>query len=99
MVQSPRSKFMNNKGQAWGYAIMISITLLVLAMALAPAIKSFTDDTMNQTVGDRAGLDCNNDSISNYNKATCVITDFSQAYFIGGIILIALALITAKIVF
>ncbi len=90
---------MNNKGQVWGYAIMLSLTLLVLALALAPAVKNFADDAMNETVGDRIGLDCDNASISNFDKGTCVITDFSQAYFIGGILLIALAVITAKIVF
>lgn len=45
------------------------------------------------------GLDCNNSSISNFNKATCTITDFSMAYFFGGLILIGGALIIAKIIF
>ena len=89
---------MNNKG-IWGYAIMLSMTLLVLVLALAPAVKTFTDDAMSNSTSDSIGLNCTDDAQSNFVKGTCVITDFSQAYFIGGLILIALAIITARIIF
>jgi hypothetical protein len=48
---------------------------------------------------EKIGLDCNNDSISNFDKATCVITDFSLVYFFGALILIGGAVIIAKIAF
>jgi len=88
-----------NQGQIFGYAIMLSMVLLVLALALAPSVKKFADDAMNDTVGDRIGLDCNNESISNWDKGSCVLVDWSQAYFIVGILLIALAVLTARILF
>ena len=88
----------NNKGQIWGYAVMLSMVLLVLALALAPSIRTSANDAMNDTVGDRIGLNCSSELISNWDKGTCVILDFSQAYFIIGIILIALAVLTARII-
>ena len=90
---------MNSRGQIWGYAVMLSMVLLVLALALAPAVATFASEAMNTTTDSRIGLDCNNESINNFAKGSCTILDFSQAYFIGGIILIALAVLTARIVF
>jgi len=91
---------MNNKGQAtWGYTLMLGIMLFVLAMALAPAGQSFVNDAMNSSTSDFIGLDCGNESISNFQKGTCVITDFSTAYFFGGLILLALGVIGAKLIF
>ena len=90
---------MNNHGQIFGYAIMLSLVLLVLGLALASPIKEFADDAMNSTSGDNIGLDCNNESISNWDKGSCTILDWSQAYFIVGILLIALAVLTARILF
>ena len=88
-----------NKGQIFGYAIMLSMVLLVLALALAPAVVSFTNTAMNETSGDTIGLDCDNESISNWDKGSCVLVDWSQAYFIVGVIFIALAVLTARILF
>jgi len=90
---------MNCRGQIWGYAVMLSMVLLVLALALAPAIKSFADSAMNETTENNIGLDCNNESISNYDRGTCTILDWSQSYFIVGVIFIALAVLTARILF
>jgi len=90
---------MNKKGQVWGYSIMLGIVLFILAMALAPAGNAFVKDAMNASTADFIGLDCDNASISNFAKGTCVITDFSQAYFFGGLILIGLSVIGAKIAF
>jgi len=88
---------MNKKGQVWAYAMMLSLTIVVLALALAPAGQSVIDDTLNATVGDTLGLDCANVNISNFQKGTCVIADFSSAYFFGGLIFIGLAVLTARI--
>ena len=89
----------NKRGQVWGYSIMLSLTVIILALALAPAGKSFIDSAMNVTVGDSIGLDCSNPAISNFDKGTCVITDFSLVYFFGGLILIGGGIMTAKLIF
>lgn len=45
------------------------------------------------------GMDCTNSSISNFDKATCVITDLSPFYLIGSLIFIGGAVITARLLF
>lgn len=90
---------MNQKGQIWGYSLMLGLVIIVLALALAPAGRDFVSSAMNQTVGDTLGLDCTNESISNFDKGACVVTDFSQAYFFGGLILIGGAIVVSRIVF
>lgn len=87
------------KGQVWAYGFMLGIVIIILALALAPIGKQFIDDAMNVTVGDAIGLDCGNASISNFDKGTCVIVDFSLPYFFGALILIGGAVILAKIAF
>ena len=90
---------MNKKGSTVIYGLMISIVIIILALALSSVGKEFVDSAMNVTTGDAIGLDCSNDSISNFDKGTCVITDFSLFYFFGGLIIIAMAIATARIVF
>lgn len=89
----------NKVGQVWAYSLMLGIVVIVLALALAPAGKQFIDNAMNQSTSDFIGLDCSNNSISNFDKATCRITDFSLPYFFGGLILIGAGIITARIYF
>jgi len=88
---------MNKKGQMVFYTLMLGIVILVLALALAPAGKTFVDDAMNSSTGDFIGLDCSNESISNFGKGACIVTDFSLFYFFGGIIIIGLGVIGANI--
>lgn len=108
---------MNNKAQTTTiYGMMLGITIIILALALAPAVGSFTNGAMNATwsenhtyedsngniaYGDitHNGLDCNNESISNFDKATCVATDMSMFYFLGVIIFIGGAFFTIKLIF
>lgn len=90
---------MKSKGQVAFYAIMLSMVLIVLVLALAPAGKQFIDDAMNASTSDFIGLDCSNTSISTFTHATCIITDFSLAYFFGGLLLIALGILGARIYF
>jgi hypothetical protein len=87
----------NKKGQVWGYSIMLAMVVIILGLALAPAGKAVIDDAQNASTSDFIGLDCNNDSINNFQKGACVVTDFSMFYFFGGIILIGIALIGARI--
>lgn len=91
---------MNKKGQVgiWAYALMLGITVIIIALALAPSLQDVGSEVMNNTVGDTLGLDCNNDTISNFQKGTCVITDFSMFYFFSGLVLIGGSIIIAKIV-
>ena len=91
---------MNNKrASVMIYSVMLALVVIILTMALAPVGKSFIDSAMNETVGDTVGLDCSNSSISNFDKATCVVTDFSLFYFFGGLIFIAGLVITGRIIF
>lgn len=90
---------MNEKGSITIYGIMLALVIIILALALAPAVSYFTGDAMNATSGDDYGLDCNNATISNFNKATCTATDLTLFYFIGGLILIGGAILGARIIF
>ena len=90
---------MDKKGSVAIYGIMLSLVVIILALALAPVGKFFIGSAMNKTTGDVTGLDCGNESINSFNKATCVVTDFSLFYFFGGLIFIAGVIVTGRIVF
>ena len=90
---------MNNKGQIMIYGVMVALCIIILALALAPAVVESTEGARNATVGDQTGLDCNNASISNFDKAACISTDSTSWYFIGALIFIGGGLVTAKLVF
>ena len=88
----------NKKGQVMFYGLMLGITILVLALALAPSVGQFTDTAMNDSVGDTIGLNCTG-TTSDFVKATCVVTDLSLFYFIGILIFMAGVIVTAKYFF
>lgn len=88
---------MNRKAQVQIYAFMIAATILVLVLALAPSVKEATDNARNQTVGDLIGMDCDNSSISDFQKAGCLASDLNMFYFIGSLIFIIGAVVTAGI--
>lgn len=90
---------MNRKGSVAIYGIMLSLVIIILALSLAPAGKQVIGDAMNSSTADFIGMDCNNESISNFTKASCIIVDFSLFYFFGGLIGIAGLVVTSKIVF
>lgn len=89
---------MNNRGQFSFVALMLGIVIIVLALAFAPSLKYFTESAMNGTTTTAVGLDCANASISDFNKGTCVLVDFSLPYFIIGLIGVAFLVIAAKVV-
>ena len=89
----------NKKGQTVFYGIMLGLVIIITALALAPAVSEFTGNARNATVGDTLGMDCSNASISNFQKAACYTTDLTLFYFIGSLILIGGAVITARIIF
>ena len=81
------------------YGIMLGLTIIILALALAPTGKFFIGSAMNVTTGDAIGMDCGNESISSFTKAACTVTDFSLFYFFGGLIFLAGTIIVGRIVF
>ncbi len=90
---------MEKKGQVFFFTLMLGITFIVLALALAGPTRSFIDSyRANITDEGQPGLDCQNDSISNFDKGACIVTDLSIFHFIGGLIFLAGAVITARAV-
>lgn len=88
---------MNKSGSMRIYGLMLGVTIIILALALAPAGQEFIESAMNSSSTDHVGLDCNNSTISNFDKATCAVTDYSLFYFFGGLIFIGGAVVTARI--
>jgi cellobiose-specific phosphotransferase system component IIC len=88
----------NKKGSIMFYALMLGIAIFVLALALAPAIRDFTYSAMNETVNDTVGMNCST-TTDNFIKVTCIVTDLSLFYFVGALILISGAVVTAKFLF
>jgi len=85
----------NSKASVTIYGIMLALTIIVLALALAPVIKQSTDSARNNVTG----MDCDNSSISDFQKAGCLATDLNLFYFIGGVLFLAGAIISARIIF
>lgn len=87
---------LDSKGQVALFAIMISVVIILLALAFAPAVKVFVDDARNSTSDTQLGLDCSNTSISDYDKAACVAVDSYNWYFFGFLIAGAGAVIITR---
>lgn len=88
---------MTNKGQAgilYIYGIMVGLVVLLLAFYLAPALSESTNEAMSES-----NLNCSSTDLSDVNKITCYATDLTLTYFIGFLILVALAIIGGKIIF
>ena len=83
----------NKKGQAALVGVMIGIFVFMLAMVFINPIKAVIDTTRATDQ-----LDCNNASISDGNKMTCLIVDLIMPYFIAVVIAIAGAWIGAKFI-
>lgn len=90
---------MNNKGQVIIISFMIGLTVAILALALAPALQSQITDARNVSTDSSIGLDCDNESISNFDKAACVVTDITLPYFIGFLLLLAGAVVLGRVIF
>lgn len=90
---------MNDKGSiTLLYTLMIAVAVIILAMGLAPAVKSFVDNSRNTTTDTQVGLDCSNTSISDFDQATCVSVDLTTPFFLGGLIALAIAILAARLV-
>lgn len=80
---------MNKQGASVAIAFMLAVTLIILAIGSAPTINQVVNETMYEN-----RLDCENASISDFDKGACVTTDTGQFLFIGGLIVLALAMIS-----
>jgi uncharacterized protein (UPF0333 family) len=91
---------MNNRGNVTiFYGLMLALVIIILALALASPVLESTEGARNASSGDTIGMDCSNESISNFDKAACIVTDLSLFYFIGTLIFIGGAVFLAKIIF
>lgn len=88
---------MKSKGQVAIFVLMIFIVVIIMALALAPALKGIIDEARAPSSNIQIGLDCSNDSISDFDKANCVAVDLYQPYFIGFLIAMGGAIIGARI--
>lgn len=85
---------MNKKGITFFYTLCLGVTIIVLGMALAQPVKQFVDESRDAT-----HMNCANTTITKWDEATCVGLDLLKPLGIGGIILIGVAVISAKIIF
>lgn len=93
----------NKRGSVIIFSMMIAIVVIILGLALSPAISEITTIARNNVTVENGinitGMDCNNESIDNFVKAACVSTDISLFYFISAVLLIGFAVIGAKVAF
>ena len=89
---------MNPRGQVVFFGLMLGVCIIVLALGIIPVLKSFTDEARAASTDSSVGLDCSNESISDYQKSQCTMTDLTLPYFFLGLIGIALLVIGAKAV-
>lgn len=87
---------LNRKGQVVFYALMLGIVIVIVALALVPVVNQFTNSAMNSTSDTQVGLDCSNQSITDYQKSQCVLVDATTPYFFFGLLGIALLVMFAK---
>jgi len=89
---------MDKSGQTIFFTFMLALTVIVVALALAFPVKEAVDNATNYTNSSTvSNLDCNNSSISNFDKGACIVTDMSMFYFIGGLIFLAGTILAAKV--
>jgi hypothetical protein len=84
---------MNNKGQVFLVGLMLGIVGFMCAMVFINPLTDVIDEA--RAVGQ---LDCTNSSISDGKKATCLLVDITLPAFIGVVIGLAGAYVTAKFV-
>ncbi len=61
--------------------------------------QSQITDARNVSTDSSVGLDCDNSSISNFDKAACVASDITLPYFIGFLLFFAGAIVVGRIIF
>ncbi len=90
---------MNKKGGLVRiYGLMLAITIIILIVALAPAIKEGVDIARNESSENSIGMNCST-TTSNFVKAGCIATDLNLFWFVGAVILIGGGIVLARIIF
>ena len=82
----------NKKGSSLFVMLMLGVLLLILGLALAPALSSTVDESMST-----AQLNCSDASINNQQKAECTSIDMQRFLFVGTIFGLAGLLLSAGI--
>lgn len=82
---------MNNKGQVLLYSLMVATLMIVLILSLAGPVKTFIESSKNQT-------ECENSTISDYDKAACYTYDIIFLLFVGLGIILAIIIIGSKLI-
>ncbi len=75
---------MNSKGQMLIFGFMVMMAIIVLTMGIAPAGQDILNRTMHSS-----NMDCDNDSISSFDKTACVAVDMGMFYFLIGVLALA----------
>ena len=82
---------MNKQGQMVFFGFMIMFAIILIAFGTAPMVKEIVDDSRNAT-----SMDCDNESITDTVKVTCIVTDMSMFYFIAGLIALGIAVFVSR---
>ena len=82
---------MNKSGQKTIVFLMISVFVIILALAFSTPLKDQVSSTMNSS-----SLNCTNPDITTTHKATCTTIDFGFFYFISIVIAVSLAIVAGK---
>lgn len=83
----------NKRGQTLGMAIIISIVVFIIGFM----VLNFIRPEVQRTV-DVDHLDCDNSSISDGTKITCLAVDAAVPYFILAVLSISIGTITARFI-
>ena len=70
---------------------MIMMAMIVLTFGMSPMVKEIVDQTRNP-----ANMDCDNSSISDFDKVACVTIDMGMFYFIAGMIALGIAVFVSR---
>lgn len=82
---------MNKNGQVLILKFMIAVTIFVIVLAMAPLISDINIEARSPS-----NLDCDNNSISNFDKLGCLSSDSSLFLIVTGGLFIAFAVFTIK---
>jgi hypothetical protein len=80
---------LNKRGVIFFYTLMLGLTIIVFGLAMASPIRSFIDDA-------RTNMTCSLPA-NNWDEAMCWILDLMKPMVTGGIILVGVAVMSARI--
>ncbi len=82
---------MKNQVQIVFMGFMIMMAIIVLTFGTAPMVKEIIDQSR-----DSNNMDCDNSSISDFDKVACVTIDMGMFYFIAGMIALGIAVFISR---